>query len=151
MRALTKALLNNVARKTELPVRPADVGVLLVDDEAAILSFGIRVLERAGYRPKLASHGVEALQVARTMERLDVLVTDLMMPEMTGDELARQLREANPELKVLYVTGHSDRLFENKPLLWEGEAFIDKPFTIASIGQAIALLLYGHVAAPAPR
>ena len=67
-----------------------------------------------------------------------------MMPGMTGDELARRLRQADPHIKVLYLTGYSDRLFKEKSRLWEGEAFLDKPCTITGLVQAISLLLFGR-------
>ncbi len=95
-----------------------------------------------------ASDGVEALDVASKLENLDILVTDLMMPNMAGDELARQLRQREPGLKVLYLTGYSDRLFKQKSMLWEGEAFLDKPCSVAGLLQAVALLLFGQFDAP---
>lgn len=137
------------ASQHERSTRPAALGVLLVDDEEAVLTLGKRVLEKAGYRPRVAANGAEALCIARTMEHLDVLVTDLLMPVMTGDELAHQLRERNPALKVLYATGYRDQLFENDKLLGEGEAFLDKPFSIAGLCQAMARLYYGRLTAPA--
>jgi FixJ family two-component response regulator len=65
------------------------------------------------------------------------------MPEMTGHELARRLRLRQPDLKVLYFTGFSDDIFAVKGVLWEGEAFLDKPATVEGILQAVSLLLYG--------
>jgi two-component system cell cycle sensor histidine kinase/response regulator CckA len=127
---------------------PDSLGILVVDDEISVLRYAELVLKRAGYAPRLASSGEEALQVAATMERLDIVVTDLLMPGMHGDELARQLRQRDPDLKVLYQTGFSDRLFAEKSVLWDQEAFIDKPYSTGALEQAVALLLYGHVMAP---
>jgi CheY-like chemotaxis protein len=78
-----------------------------------------------------------------------VLVTYVMMPNMLGDDLARRLRQNEPDLKVLYLTGYSDRLFKEKVTLWEAEAFLDKPCSVAGLRQAVSLLLYGHVGADA--
>ena len=124
---------------------PNTVGVLVVDDEESILRYADRVLRQAGYEPVLASSGAEAIRLAGTMERLDILVTDLIMPEMNGDELARGLRQSDPDLKVLYLTGFGDRLFAEKPILWESEAVLDKPCTIKGLEQAVSLLLNGHI------
>jgi CheY-like chemotaxis protein len=77
-------------------------------------------------------------------QSVDVLVTDMMMPEMLGDQLARRLRQLHPALKVLYVTGFSDRLFAEKLTLWEGEAFLEKPCTPTGLLEAMSLLLYGR-------
>ena len=88
-----------------------------------------RVLSRGRLQTAAASNGAEAIEVAANLESIDLLVTDVMMPEMTGDELARRLRATMPELKVLYLTGFSDRLFKEKVTLWADEAFLDKPCT----------------------
>ena len=72
-----------------------------------------------------------------------------MMPQMTGDELARRLRRRNtPALKVLYLTGFSDRLFKEKVTLWADEAFLDKPCSVKGLLQAVSLLLFGRFEVP---
>ena len=63
---------------------------------------------------------------------------------MEGDELARRVRALEPDLKVLYLTSHADRLFDAKPQLWAEEAYLDKPFTREGLREAIALLLFGR-------
>ncbi len=75
---------------------------------------------------------------------LDLLITDLRMPEMEGDELARQVRAMDPDLRVLYLTSHADRLFGVKPQLWAEEAYLDKPFTREGLREAVAQLLFGR-------
>lgn len=117
--------------------------VLVVDDEAPIRQMERRMLETDGYRVIEAANGVEAVALLAADLAVDLLVADLDMPELTGEELARQLRATRPALKVLYVTGHAHRLFHERPVLWEGEAFLDKPFTAAGLLEAVSLLLYG--------
>ena len=124
--------------------------ILVVDDDTAILEFVDRVLRAAGYTTTLATDGPEALKVAEEQGPFDLLLTDVMMPTMNGDKLARQLRLREPTLKVLYLTGYSDRLFKDKGTLWEGEAFLDKPCTVNSLLQAVSLLLVGHLPLPSP-
>src|SRR6185503_17516813 len=119
---------------------PGFTTVLIVDDEEPIRSVFDRVLKRAGYITRLASSGVEALAVADGPDRIDLLVTDMMMPEMNGDEVARRLRQKYPALKVLYCTGFSDHLFDQKGSLWEDEAFIEKPCTPKALLEAVSLL-----------
>jgi FixJ family two-component response regulator len=65
------------------------------------------------------------------------------MPELGGDEMARRIRATRPDLKVLYVTGHIDRLMDERPLLWDGEAFLDKPFTAQALLEAVSMILFG--------
>jgi two-component system, cell cycle sensor histidine kinase and response regulator CckA len=74
-----------------------------------------------------------------------VLVTDLMMPGMSGDELARRLRQREPRLKVLYLTGFSDHLFKEKSTLWADEAFLEKPCSVNGLLEAVSLLLSGRL------
>jgi len=119
--------------------------VLIVDDEEPVRRFVERVLQDAGYQTATAPGGAEALEVADRLGSFELLVTDMMMPQMTGDELARRLRLKKPELKILYLTGFSDRLFKDKVMLWADEAFLDKPCTIKSLKEAVSLLLSGHV------
>jgi len=114
------------------------VTILVVDDEGPIRNFVARGLRHAGYITVTASDGDEALQVAAGS--VDVLVTDMMMPHMTGAELARRLRQDQPALKVLYFTGYSDRVFDEKRTLWQDEAFLDKPCSMKAQLEAVALL-----------
>src|SRR5262249_5484334 len=78
--------------------------VLVVDDEEPVRRFVERVLQQGNYQIMLASNGADAVKVAAENGPFDILVTDLMMPKMTGDELARRLRQNDPKLKVLYLT-----------------------------------------------
>ena len=125
--------------------KPATPTILIVDDEETVRRFVDRVLQDAGYQTALAASGAEALEVAARLGSFELLVTDVMMPQMTGDELARRLRLKEPDLKILYLTGFSDRLFKDKVTLWENEAFLDKPCTNKSLKEAVSLLLSGHV------
>jgi two-component system cell cycle sensor histidine kinase/response regulator CckA len=117
--------------------------ILLVDDEPSIREFLRVVLSEAGYGVAIAADGEQALRVPGSF---DLLLTDLRMPRMMGDELARQMRLRDPDLKVLYLTGYSDSLFDAKGQLWEGEAFLDKPATAEGVLEAIRTLLTEQVA-----
>ena len=126
--------------------------ILIVDDEPAVREFVDRALRAAGYTTTLASDGQEGLEVAEKFGVFDLLLTDVKMPRMSGDELARRLRQTGSHLKVLYLTSYSDRLFREKGTLWEGEAFLDKPCSKDALLQAVSLLLFGRLppAEPAP-
>jgi CheY-like chemotaxis protein len=123
------------------------VRILIVDDEESIRTYVDRVLSKAGYRTTLAVDGPDAIRVAAAGGRLDLLLTDVMMPEMTGAELARRLRQGQPELKVLYLTGFADQLFTEKVTLWEDEAFLEKPTSAAALLQAVSLAITGSIGA----
>jgi CheY-like chemotaxis protein len=133
-------------RMKATPARP--LSVLVVDDEDLVRKFVERVLREAGYQTATAADGPEALEVAAKLETFDILVTDVMMPQMTGDELARRIRISTPGIKVLYLTGFSDRLFKEKVTLWADEAFLDKPCSVKGLLQAVSLLLFGRFELP---
>jgi two-component system cell cycle sensor histidine kinase/response regulator CckA len=119
--------------------------VLIVDDEEPVRMFVDRVLRGAGYETALACDGATALGQASKPGSFDVVVTDLMMPQMNGGELARRLREVDPLVKVLYLTGFSDHLFKEKVTLWADEAFLDKPCSIKGLLEAVSLLVTGTI------
>ncbi len=106
------------------------------------------MLGDAGYDTAVAGDGPEALRTAHEQGPFDLFVVDINMPGMRGNELARQLRQHDHNVKVLFFTGFSDRLFEERDVLWEGEAFLEKPVTKDGLLQAVALLLFGHTRGP---
>ena len=129
---------------------PRVLNVLIVDDEAPVVHFVERVVQRAGHATMTACSGAEALAAAASAESIDLLITDLMMPQMNGDELARRLLTLRPTLKVLYLTGFSEQLFKDKVALWQDEAFLEKPCSVNGLMEAVSLLLFGRVESPQP-
>ena len=126
--------------------------VLVVDDEASVRDFAARSLHGAGYEVRVASDGPEALGGMDAQRRsVDLFVVDLVMPLMRGDELARRIRQRDPDAKVLYFTGYSDRLFKEKTTLWQDEAYLDKPCGVKGLRQAVSLLLFGQFELPDER
>lgn len=120
------------------------IAILAVDDEPGVLALVRRCLDDERFSMSEAASGKAALVHLEQGVPLDLLITDLRMPAMEGDELARQLRTQDPDLKVLYLTSHADRLFDAKPQLWAREAYLDKPFTRDGLREAVALLLFGR-------
>jgi CheY-like chemotaxis protein len=112
--------------------------ILVVDDEPSIRTFVTDVLRGAGHETVAAADGEEAL---RARGQFDLLLTDLMMPRMTGDVLAMKMFSKQPTLRVLYLTAFSDALFKKKVRLWNAEALLDKPVTPEGLLEAIDLLL----------
>jgi CheY-like chemotaxis protein len=116
------------------------LAVLVVDDEEQVRIYLDRVLRAAGYRTFIAKNGIEAAEATLNEGPFDVLLTDLVMPQIGGEELARRLRMTQPDLPVLYLTGFSDRLFMDRQLLGEHEAFLDKPCTPTGLIEAVSLV-----------
>jgi len=118
--------------------------VLVVDDEREIVEIVTRVLEKDGYGLLTAACGAQALAIAAACTRpIDLLLTDLHMPEMSGRTLATELRKTQFGLKVVYLTGHCDDLFGEVTLLEPHEAFIEKPIAPTLVREAVCLHLFG--------
>jgi CheY-like chemotaxis protein len=125
-------------------VKPLDQRlVLVVDDEPAIREMERRILEKGGYRVLEATGAGQALALLQDGTPVDLLIADLDMPELSGEEMVQRIHARWPNLKVLYVTANIDRLLNVRSLIWEGEAFLDKPFTGHALLEAVALLLTG--------
>ncbi|HXD73434.1 MAG TPA: response regulator [Vicinamibacterales bacterium] len=122
--------------------------VLVADDEEGIRLLMARALRSAGYEVVTTSDGEEALQIAEEQGPFDVFLLDVRMPEMTGDEVATELRRRDPDSKILYFTGFVDQLFTQKADLWEHEAFLEKPARPTALLEAVSLLLFGHIKGP---
>src|SRR5437870_4867033 len=91
--------------------------VLTVDDEPDMRRLIRRALESEGYRVREASSGAEVLALLTDGELVDLLIADVQMPGLQGEELARRVIATRPEQKVLYCTGYADTLFESKRIL----------------------------------
>jgi CheY-like chemotaxis protein len=127
-----------------LPAGRADGTVLLVEDEEAVRRLARRVLEGVGYRVLVAANGAEALQVAQQhMGRLDLMVTDVIMPGMSGQELSARLRAMRPELPILYVSGYTDDAILQHGTLLPNTGFLQKPFSPAVLAQRVQDALKG--------
>lgn len=124
---------------------PATPRLLVVDDDPGVRAFLMRSLALVECVPIVAADGPEALELFDKIAPIDLLLSDLMMPGMNGLELGRRLQQANPDLKILYLTGFSDALFEERPILGANEAFVDKPISPTGLHQAVSMALYGHL------
>ena len=122
--------------------------VLIVDDEASVRTFAQGALQFAGYETAVAGDGSQALRIWNDQGPFDLLLADVVMPGIAGNELARQLRLLDPDLKVLYFTGYSDRLFTDRTTLWQNEAFVEKPVNMRGLLEAVSLMVSGHVEKP---
>jgi CheY-like chemotaxis protein len=120
--------------------------VCVVDDDPMMLDVLARILQRENFDLLMAGGGPEIIdKLAEHSGAIDLLVTDYAMPDMQGRELAERVRERFPAVKVLYQTGFSDMLFENRSELEEGAAFLEKPFTARGLREAARLVLFGSI------
>ena len=116
--------------------------VLLADDEAPILKVAKRILESAGYRVITAGDGAEAVKIAGAHPgRIDLLVTDMVMPQLNGRQVAESLRAKRPEMRVLYLSGYTDTAAARQGLMEPGAEFLQKPFSTDSLIRRVREVL----------
>ena len=123
-------------------LRPGAETILLVEDEEMVRLLLREVLQRSGYKVLEARRGDEGLQIGeRTREPIHLLVTDVIMPEMGGAELARRLASAHPETRVLFMSGYTDGALSHNEVFPEEAAFLQKPFTPDVIARKVREVL----------
>jgi two-component system, cell cycle sensor histidine kinase and response regulator CckA len=116
--------------------------ILLVEDEKGVRELTQRVLERHGYAVLAAEGGQAALDMLATApRRIDLLLTDVVMPEMGGRDLAATVRTRVPDLPVLFISGYNEDAVLNDGVLVEGSSFLEKPFTPAALVECVAGIL----------
>jgi DNA-binding NtrC family response regulator len=113
--------------------------ILIVDDDSSVLNFLQRAL--GGYAVVTARDPDEALHAAATITSLDLLITDYLMPSMTGDELVARMREQRPGLNVLMLTAHSDILDAEGQAWWANETHLAKPLAIGTLRETVSRLI----------
>ncbi len=122
------------------PVRTGTETILVVEDEGALRRVARRILGAAGYTVLTASGGAEAISLCAQHD-VDLLLTDMVMPSMSGTELAQKLADTRPSLRVLYTSGYSDEGLVNQGVLEPGVHFLPKPFTAADLVRKVREVL----------
>jgi two-component system, cell cycle sensor histidine kinase and response regulator CckA len=138
----TERLVAPIEPQADAPVRRGDETILLVEDEQALREVTRRILTGAGYQVIVAENGPEALQAAAQHSgQIDLLLSDVVMPQMPGPQVARQLLERVPSLRVLLMSGFAQPILDAGGHLDADMAFIEKPFTgpalLAKVAQII--------------
>jgi CheY-like chemotaxis protein len=135
-------LVDEPTRPARQALRSEPVGgsetVLVVEDNDAVRGAICRILQRTGYRV-LEADGPANARVKCTQHpgRIDLLITDVVMPQMSGPELAAELMPLRPEMKLLFMSGYSGNAITRHGVLQEGAMFLQKPFSPASVAQAV--------------
>jgi PAS domain S-box-containing protein len=117
--------------------------VLLTEDDEAVRMLTQRTLERLGYRVLAANDGLEALELVHRREPIDILLTDTIMPGMSGPELAAEVASLRPEIKILLMSGYSESAMSGRGDFQSGTALLEKPFTMEALGRKLQELLNG--------
>jgi DNA-binding NtrC family response regulator len=119
---------------TSVTIATGSETVLLVEDERAVLRMGKAMLERFGYTVLSAHRPNEALTIVENYDgKIDLLVTDVVMPGMNGKELKRLIEIDHPEVKVLFMSGYTADVIMHRGILQENVNFLQKPFTVEKL------------------
>ncbi|MGC4049523.1 MAG: response regulator [Paludibaculum sp.] len=112
--------------------------ILAVDDDRGVLSFLENVLQSAGYRVLLADGGWSAVAAYEAEKSpIDLLLTDVIMPDLTGPVLAERLRTQQPDLRVLFISGHHDADLVQRFVSRKGFILLSKPFSVDSLLRGV--------------
>jgi two-component system cell cycle sensor histidine kinase/response regulator CckA len=111
----------------------------LVEDEEGLRQLNARGLASRGYTVLEAGNGIEAIEMLEKSDgEVDLVVSDVVMPEMDGPTLLRELRRRNPSLKIIFVSGYAEDAFQkHMPTDGEQPAFLPKPFTLKQLVNAV--------------
>jgi len=130
-------------RSLPAPARGEET-ILLVEDEESVRSLVRDFLTSSGHKVVEAQDGAEAIRIVEAQkEAIQLLVTDVVMPKMSGRELANALKERLPNLKILFISGYTDDAVVRHGVLEGGVAFLQKPFTLRALATRIREVLDG--------
>ena len=136
-------LPTDLAVEEDVPeVLTGEETVLLTEDEDSVRTVATAALERRGYRVLAAADGDSAIAISRAFPgRIDLLVTDVVMPGMNGRELAEQLEPMRPDMRVLFVSGYTDDAVLLKGVSLDARTFMQKPFTSLELARRVRVVL----------
>jgi len=134
------------AETSPAPSLPAPPGgfetILVVEDEPAVRTLAVQVLRGRGYQVQEAINGEEALRLVKGHEReIALLITDVIMPQMNGKELADRLQGIHPDLKILYASGYTENTIVHHGVLEPGVTFLSKPYTPTTLARKVREIL----------
>jgi len=128
----------------EIYLPPGDETILLVEDDAGVRDLAKQILQVQGYNLLEATNGEQALQLVAAHDGpIHLLLTDVVMPGISGKALVRQLLQDKPEIKVLYMSGYTENVVAHHGILEEGVIFIQKPFNAVTLTRQIRTVLDG--------
>ena len=112
-----------------------------MEDEPALLSSSAEFLASLGYSVTCAGDGPEALELARTLPQIHLVMCDVVMPRMNGREFAEELAKVRPGTKILFVSGYADDVVLRSGIFSLGVPFLHKPFSLKDLGSAVFALI----------
>jgi two-component system cell cycle sensor histidine kinase/response regulator CckA len=116
--------------------------ILFVDDEKSIVDLAKRILERLGYRVETKMNPVDALELFRSKpDQFDLIITDMAMPQMTGDSLAKEVLNIRPDMPIILCSGYSEKISEENAKEFGIKAFAFKPLVMTDFARVLRKVL----------
>jgi signal transduction histidine kinase len=128
-------------RTEEIPLGTHEQVILVVEDESSMRRFAVDALRELGYSVIHAENGKDAIALLANHQRIDLLVTDIVMPEMNGRQLATEIQRERAGVKVLYMTGFTRNAVVHNGVVDDGVNLMTKPFSLADFAERVARLL----------
>ncbi len=124
-------------------INNSNITILIVEDEPAILKLNRLMLQRDGYRVLSASLPLEAIEIVQNYEgKIDILITDVVMPQMDGVKLADKIISIQPDINVLFVSGYAADVISDHAKSGKNINFIQKPFSKSELNKKLKEMLY---------
>jgi signal transduction histidine kinase/CheY-like chemotaxis protein len=133
--------LPDLDRSPEADATGGSETVLVVEDEAAVRHLLSRVLRSKGYRVLLAENGNRAVAIAEGEKRIDLIVADVVMPDLSGPAVVARLRQSWPALRALYITGYAEEAIGSQGSIGTGSVLLEKPFTANQLAHKVREVL----------
>ncbi len=129
-------------KESEQPLPTGSERILFIDDEQVLIEIGSQMLEQFGYEVVTKRSSTEALELFRAEpDRFDLVITDMTMPDMTGDKLAHELMKIRPQIPIILCTGHSRLVSEEKAKDIGIKAFVMKPLVMRNLAETVRKVL----------
>lgn len=135
--------LEQPTKKTALKAKSSVEKIMLVEDEEAVRAFSSRALEKKGYDVVQANSGVEGLRIFKEQaESVDLIISDIIMPELGGFELIEEIQKTNPDIRVIFISGYAEEQFADKFDTYSGNiTFLPKPYTLQELVDKVRDML----------
>jgi two-component system cell cycle sensor histidine kinase/response regulator CckA len=135
---VVEAPVESLMGRGDLYSEPRGQTILIVEDEAGIRGNVRECLQQLGYHVLEAENGTAALQVCDDLHgKIDLVLTDLVMPVMGGYELACEMAKHYPAVRILFMSGYTEDSAARRDILLQGSAFLQKPFSVADLSNAV--------------
>jgi CheY-like chemotaxis protein len=133
----TDATLDSMGISEPQPLSSGTESVLVVEDDPAVRMLTVTILQNCGYQVQESTNAFEALILLKRNPKFDLVITDVIMPQMSGKELHDQIKSQLPQIKVLLMSGYTDDALAHHGVLDESLSFLEKPFSPAKLAKKV--------------